>query len=157
MIIALAGSPRSSSGPARNSRERLRASASDSLSAVASAVVIPHPVFVLMAALTGSLSLAPGPLTPGSPALSSPAGGMSPAGSGSSRRPAPRDDPPAVGGTLADGRTPSGGQTPAAGETPSGGQTPAAGETPSGGQTPAADAPASPAVLVYVPPASATE
>src|SRR2546423_5952400 len=112
MIIALAGSCLSSSGPARKSRERRRAWASDSLSAVALAVVIPHPVFVLMAALTGSLSLPLGSLplgspapaslplgspaptspAPSSPALSSPVLGVSSAGSGSSRQPAPRDD-----------------------------------------------------------------
>src|SRR5437763_1642110 len=131
MIIALAGSCLSSSGPARKSRERCRAWASDSLSAVALAVVIPHPVFVLMAALTGSLarplgsltldslpldSSAPSSPTPSSlalpspalswPALSWPVRGMSPAGSGSSRQPALRDDLPAAGEkTAADGET----------------------------------------------------
>src|SRR5689334_9561265 len=131
MIIALAGSPRSSSGPARKSRERLRASASDSLSSVALAVAIPHPVFVLMAALTGSLSLTPGPLAPGLPA--------------------PGSLPP---GSPAPGSLTPGSLTP---DSPADGGMPADGETPADGGMPAEDAPASPAVLVYVPSASATE
>src|SRR6266851_10061343 len=57
MIIALAGSCCSSCCSTRNSRERCRARASDSLSPVALEVVIPHAVLALTPALTDSLSL----------------------------------------------------------------------------------------------------
>ena len=57
MTIALAGSCCSSCCSTRNSRERCRASASDSLSPAALDVVIPHAVLVLTLALTDSLSL----------------------------------------------------------------------------------------------------
>src|SRR6266849_1812392 len=57
MIIALAGSCWSSCCSTRNSRERCRARASDSLSPAALAVVIPHAVLVLTPSLTDSLSL----------------------------------------------------------------------------------------------------
>src|SRR5580704_7139158 len=57
MIIALAGSCWSSCCSTRNSRERCKASASESLSPVALEVVSPHAVLVLTPALTDSLSL----------------------------------------------------------------------------------------------------
>src|SRR5437588_5955578 len=57
MIIALVGSCWSSCCSTRNSRERCRARASDSLSPVALDVVIPHAVLALTPALTDSLSL----------------------------------------------------------------------------------------------------
>ena len=57
MIIALAGSCWSSCCSTRNSRERCRPRASDSLSPVALDVVIPQAVLVLTLALTDSLSL----------------------------------------------------------------------------------------------------
>src|SRR5208337_5159477 len=57
MIIALAGSCWSSCCSTRNSRERCKASASDSLSPVALDVVTPHAVLVLTPVLTDSFSL----------------------------------------------------------------------------------------------------
>src|SRR5450631_1835944 len=56
MIIALTGSCWSSCCSTRNSRERCRARASDSLSPVAFVVVSPHAVLELMPVLTESLS-----------------------------------------------------------------------------------------------------
>jgi len=57
MIMALAGSCWSSCCSTRNSRERCRARASDSLSPAALEVVIPHAVLVLTPSLSDSLSL----------------------------------------------------------------------------------------------------